>query len=450
MKKPSIILSNHLFNKVIYVFFFTCFLPLLSFGQNKTIFDAVLNDSIEAVEYYLNKNVDIDTVTYDSITPLMYAADIGSTKITKLLLERGAKTDIVPPNGKTALMASVIGFHLETSELLLQYGANPNSTDYYKQTALHYAVENGDSVMTEMLLDYDAKLTPNAKGDSELIIASHNGDISLIILLLEYGADTNHKNIFGRTALYTAAQNGYLNVVKALCEAGCDLNITDNKDYDALSIAVKQNNLEIAKYLVANGGDIQRQISDNIQVITLSKFNRNKEMTKYLKKQGAKDNLKPYIYKMTIGMPMLFSKKDFLMGFETGIHDLKQKTSLNIGFMSRPARAKVLIQDSKYQYSQYRERRSLFYLSLEKEFPVIWGKYHRFGLYLGAKVQYSYGNYRGVEQKAPIKLPVSPLVGIFAEGEFVGLKLGYEYTDWGYHNLSPNKILLSLYVNITK
>ena len=69
------------------------------------------------------------------------------------------------------------------------------------------------------------------------MLASENGHVEVVRLLLEAGADKNLGNIIGSTALVLAAQPGREEVLRLLLEAGADTNLADNGDSTALMLA---------------------------------------------------------------------------------------------------------------------------------------------------------------------------------------------------------------------
>jgi ankyrin repeat protein len=110
-------------------------------------------------------------------------------------------------------------------------------------TALHYAAREGHGAIAELLLDRGAELNHRTAGDrsSPLLIATLNGHFDLAMWLLERGADPNLASSQGATPLYVAIHlqwvpksfypqptaikqelTTYLELSRALLEAGAD------------------------------------------------------------------------------------------------------------------------------------------------------------------------------------------------------------------------------------
>lgn len=84
-----------------------------------------------------------------------------------------------------------------------------------------------------------------------LCIAAHEGNVPMVRLLLEFGADVEQSNSQGCTALILAAAGGHCDVVRQLVAAGSVLGHGDVSNRCALVHAARMNKPGIVKYLVA-------------------------------------------------------------------------------------------------------------------------------------------------------------------------------------------------------
>jgi ankyrin repeat protein len=78
------------------------------------------------VKQSLQKGVNVNAVSQEGVTSLMYAVQNGNIPMISLLLKGGASPDLKPANGLTALISSVVGGQFEITEMLLRSGANIN------------------------------------------------------------------------------------------------------------------------------------------------------------------------------------------------------------------------------------------------------------------------------------------------------------------------------------
>jgi uncharacterized protein len=89
--------------------------------------------------------------------------------------------------------------------------------------ALDFARHGEDEQLEKML---QAGLNPNTtdpKGNTLLMLAAYNGNLSTSKLLLEYKADPNRSNDHGHSILAGVAFKGYLDICKLLVEHGAKI-----------------------------------------------------------------------------------------------------------------------------------------------------------------------------------------------------------------------------------
>jgi ankyrin repeat protein len=92
-------------------------------------------------------------------SPLVHAAGLGHLEVVRLLLERGADSNLPEegnaPHGR-ALYSAVYGRHFDVARLLLEHGANPNQEVESSADAPSIAIMNSDTKMIELLASYGA------------------------------------------------------------------------------------------------------------------------------------------------------------------------------------------------------------------------------------------------------------------------------------------------------
>lgn len=109
-------------------------------------------------------------------------------------------------------------------------------------------------------------LTATIARKTILHLASEYGDLDLVKLLIEMGADVNASTIIklggghtstSGTPLHLAAQYGHLEVVKLLLNNRAHVNAT-NEDYKPpMDLALTGNHSEVAKILIEKGADVK-------------------------------------------------------------------------------------------------------------------------------------------------------------------------------------------------
>jgi cytohesin len=247
-----------------------------------------------------------------SWTPLMYAARQNALAAIGALVDRRADLNQTDPDGATALVIAIINANYDAAALLVEKGADPNIADtdagmaaLYATVDMHrLAVGHGrpnprpsselDAVdLVRLLLTRGAN--PNARlkaslmqrhhtaGDASLaegatpfMRAAKSGDVAVMRLLLEAGADPTLTRPNQANALMFAAGLGWRDgsplapsyeqgserdavEAIALClEVGLDLNATTTTGDTALHVAIVGRGSEtIIRHLVERGANLQ-------------------------------------------------------------------------------------------------------------------------------------------------------------------------------------------------
>jgi uncharacterized protein len=251
-----------------------------------------------------------------SKTALLYAARGGHLDIARLLVERRAKLELADGNGITPLIEAIVNAsifrvsrsgrsdHLDVANLLLDAGARVNAMDWYGQTPLWAAVDlrnlelgpadNTSGVRDEAFALIQRLLRsgadPNARtrefpherryivaivgsvawvdltGQTPFLRAAAAGDLAVMRLLLEHGADPNIATDAGTTPLMVAAgvnwavaetfdegPEALLAAVKLAHELGNDVNAVNSMGVAAIHGAANRGANDVIEYLAANG-----------------------------------------------------------------------------------------------------------------------------------------------------------------------------------------------------
>lgn len=143
---------------------------------------------------------------------------------------------------------------------LIQQGAGVNTQDLRLSTPLHHAVEQGRAEVVQALIAAQANLDLGDAccSNSPLHVAYYRHDWQTFKLLVQAGADVNHRNRFGNSLLQLAALDGNEEIVKLLIDAKADVNAKDKAGFTPLSTAANTN---IYNLLIAAGavGDAKSQ-----------------------------------------------------------------------------------------------------------------------------------------------------------------------------------------------
>jgi ankyrin repeat protein len=233
------------------------------------------------------------------LTPLMFAAREGNVALTRILVDADADVDLVSGDGKTALAVAIFNGNYEVASYLVDRKADVNRADAQRFTPLFWAVDrrnmetapNFPWMVTADPLPLILKLldggadpnalvnnTPRARmreGSPRIVFATalmraaFAGDLALVTLLLERGADPSVVSRDGETMVSAAAGlafvHGYhrgmpaaerLQVVRRFVELGNDVNQADDYGITPLMAAANFGDVPIIRYLVDVGADL--------------------------------------------------------------------------------------------------------------------------------------------------------------------------------------------------
>jgi ankyrin repeat protein len=259
-----------------------------------------------------------------SKTPLLFATRQGNLALTRLLVEAGADLEQADANGITPLLNAILNYsvvsveraphsdHFAIAHYLIDAGANVNAEDWYGQTPLWVAVDMRNLEMRvtdtsnfvdreaafaliEALLAKGAKPNPRIRefpperrfiagtgfngwvdmtGQTPFLRAAIAGDLRVLHLLLDHGADPHLGTTGGTTPLMVAAgvswayaetfdegAEALLETVKLLHGLGQDVNAVNSMGIRALHGAANRGSNAIIEYLAAQGADLT--VKDN-------------------------------------------------------------------------------------------------------------------------------------------------------------------------------------------
>jgi ankyrin repeat protein len=110
---------------------------------------------------------------------------------------------------------------------------NAIKSTYTPHTPLQCAVTFGNLPLVQLLLEYgaDINMVTNEGADTALLLACDVIDeLEIFKTLLDNGADVNQPNVDGLTALHVMAAHAYEPKIKMLIDYGADINVKDSID----------------------------------------------------------------------------------------------------------------------------------------------------------------------------------------------------------------------------
>jgi uncharacterized protein len=238
------------------------------------------------------------------MTALLYAARHNHVETASALLEAGANIQQADANEIFPLLMAISNNNVEVAKLLLEREAPVNGADFYGRTPLWEAVNvrnlyldsetqtNGvdrEAMLgvIRILLDKGADVNARTKetppfrnfllgvgslewvdftGQTPFLTAALSADLTVMKLLLEYGADPFINTYQGTSPLmaaaginwvyyqtYTEGPERLLETVKFCHELGMDVNQVNSMGLSALHGAANRNDTGIIEFLVEKG-----------------------------------------------------------------------------------------------------------------------------------------------------------------------------------------------------
>ena len=235
------------------------------------------------------------------LTALVYAARANDLDSVKALLDAGAEVDQVTTYGWSPLLVATQNRYYQLGAFLMERGADVNLANKGGWTPLYLAtdnrnIESGDYPVRKpdmdhldyikLLLDKGANVNARMKDSTEtrtvftnqwldengataFLRASQSGDLALMKLLLEHGADPKIPTVLGVTALEVAAGIGWvegityewspeatLEAVKILIDLGLDVNARADTGRTAMHGAAHKGRTDVIQVLADHGAKL--------------------------------------------------------------------------------------------------------------------------------------------------------------------------------------------------
>ncbi|MEW6677407.1 MAG: ankyrin repeat domain-containing protein [Pseudomonadota bacterium] len=173
-------------------------------------------------------------------------------------------------------------------ESLLQEGINPNGRrDLWGKTALVEAVDRGDVEMVRLLLDAGADPDLKAAGYTPLGRAAMQGHSRIARMLLEAGADPDLKSNDGNTPLAAAAAMNRVTVIRVLMAHQPDYTLHNLEGRTALSVAALEGFEEAVRAMLEGGIDVNVQDRNKSTALDATSESDNKRIQQLLVDYGA-------------------------------------------------------------------------------------------------------------------------------------------------------------------
>ncbi|MES0491585.1 MAG: ankyrin repeat domain-containing protein [Leptospirales bacterium] len=206
--------------------------PVKLSEQNKKLLHFAVNGYRDGIVRVLKEGADINardnSLRNEGETALMKAVQNNDLATTRLLIERKANIDATDARGETALLLAAYLGHNEMTRLLVEKGANVNIVNKLGISPLFIASDRGRIEIVQYLLKHGGRAEPLKSGYNVLMATSKNAP-QILEIFLELGMNPNTENTREVTPLMEAACANNVETMKLLIQFGADLNHKNKK-----------------------------------------------------------------------------------------------------------------------------------------------------------------------------------------------------------------------------
>lgn len=191
---------------------------------------------------------------YYDATPLMLAVNSRDLEMVQLLLDGGARVNLVDRNGDPALNWATFYGDLALVDLLLARGADATLVGH--GNALEVSMRRGHQALVERYVDHLKLRRSLTLAEADAVAAIDRDDAPALQAALARGVAPGFIDATGRPALARAARGGKLAALRVLLAAGAPVDGIDRLGFTALFETARDGQREAARLLIDAGANV--------------------------------------------------------------------------------------------------------------------------------------------------------------------------------------------------
>jgi len=209
------------------------------------------------IRVLLEAGAAVDGADQRGITALMSASACspGHVVSVRLLVEAGAALELKNNTGMTALLAASSSGLEGVMRELVEAGAAVDAKDNTGSTSLMHVSGAGNVGAMRVLLEAGAAVDLTDDSGNTALVHTNGQEDAMRRLLASGAAAGSHDN-HGVTALMVASMQGNMSVVRLLLGADAAVDALDRTGETARARAVRDGNLDMARLLLEAGGAV--------------------------------------------------------------------------------------------------------------------------------------------------------------------------------------------------
>ena len=302
------------------------------------LFDlSIIFNKIDTYNYLFNYDKNLIESINNKIyfMALLFACNNGYLDLVQSLIKKGINVNDSNNEGDTALIIASKNGYLNIVKELIDKGAYVRTSNKKGITSLIYACDTGYSDIIKELIDKGAKIDIQ----STLIYGIKNKKIKIVDTLIKEGKEGLIKDInmilldkdnktkdYKYTALMLACYYGNLNIVKLLIEKGADITTKNNLDLTPLMYSAYNKQYEIIEFLILKfiQDDQNKNLNDKYIVEISNLSYTHDSFYNYLKKLEEELNKSHKLYNF------IFNRANLLKSFTVSKNLTYNPNILNI------------------------------------------------------------------------------------------------------------------------
>ncbi|XP_036293033.2 transient receptor potential cation channel subfamily A member 1 [Pipistrellus kuhlii] len=284
-------------------------LNVMDSDGNTPLHRATEKNQVESVRFLLSKGANPNLQNHSMMAPLHLAVQGMHNEVAQVLMEHsGTNVNLEGENGNTAVIIACAKDNSEALQMLLKNGAKPCKSNKLGCFPIHQAAFSGSKKCMEIILKFGEEngydrvshinFVNNGKA-SPLHMAVQSGDLSMIKMCLDNGAQVELMENGKCTALHFAATQGATEIVKLMISSysGSNdiVNAVDGNHETPLHRASLFDHYELAEYLISVGADINSTDSEGRSPLLLATASASWNIVNLLLSKGAQVDIKDHL-----------------------------------------------------------------------------------------------------------------------------------------------------------
>jgi ankyrin repeat protein len=274
--------------------------PLPDSQRQGVFYKSIQGGALQIAEYLITKGANVGGYTGSGSTPLIIAVSNNDEKMVKLLLKSKADPNQKEKEGLqgTPLMYSSVNPNTNIASSLIEVGADVNIIDVNKDPAINWAAYYGNIALMSLLIEHGADLSMRSKHGTSLDVGLrlwHADSVMEVFRSTKFNEAIDPKI---KSLLYAIKANDNKKV-ETLLKKGANANAKDGLGTPLLQIAAESGNHDMAKLLLSNGADPnQMNRVGQVPLAFAARFN-HKKIIEQLLMAGADPNKTGDYYRLT-------------------------------------------------------------------------------------------------------------------------------------------------------